>query len=149
MGQADFKKRQLNNSHHSGTWHRLSVNNNLTEYLQQDARNGIFTGCLMCPHLFPLYVSQIFKTILPSQLKELNSFIQKDCVIFYRCVTGNHTGDYYLITSCLSVTFPLRIEVLKLSNKAWFLLQELSNFHRFNCRMLLRSYSLNLPLQKG
>ena len=44
---------------------------------KQDAPNGIFTGCLMWPHLFPLYASQIFKTvkpqiftaILPSQLK--------------------------------------------------------------------------------
>ena len=24
-------------------------------------------------------------------------------MIFYRCVTGNHTGNYFLITSCLSV----------------------------------------------
>ena len=41
---------------------------------KQDAPNGIFTGCLMWPHLFPLYASQIFKplifkAILPSQLK--------------------------------------------------------------------------------
>ena len=80
---------------------------------------------------------QTFKAILPSQLKYcvtvleiipeivfgkrhepgLNSFIQKDCVIFYRCVTGNHTENYSLIT-CLSVTSPSRIVVLKLSNKA-------------------------------
>ena len=78
----------------------------------------------------------------------LNSFIQKDCVIVYCCVTGNHTGNYFLITSCLSVTFPPRIVVLKLSNKVWFLRQELSNFHRFNCQVLLRSYSFHLPLQK-
>ena len=25
---------------------------------------GIFAGCLMWPHLFPLYASQIFETIL-------------------------------------------------------------------------------------
>ena len=37
--------------------------------IEQDASNGIFTGCLMWPHLFPLRASQIFKTILPSQLK--------------------------------------------------------------------------------
>ena len=59
----------------------------------------------MWPYLFPLYASQIFKTILPSQLKQLNSFIQKDCVIFYRFVTGNHTENCFLVTSCLSVTF--------------------------------------------
>ena len=50
--------------------------------------------------------------------KTCNSFIQKDCVIFYRCATGDHTGNYYIITSCLSVTSPSRIVVLKLSNKA-------------------------------
>ena len=50
--------------------------------------------------------------------KTCNSFIQKDCVIFYRCVTGDHTGNYYIIMSCLSVTSPSRIVVLKLSNKA-------------------------------
>ena len=32
-------------------------------YLKQDVPNDIFAGCLMWPHLFPLYVSQIFKTI--------------------------------------------------------------------------------------
>ena len=30
-------------------------------WFKQDAPNGIFTGCLMWPHLFPLYASQIFK----------------------------------------------------------------------------------------
>ena len=35
--------------------------------------------------------------------------------------------------------------VLKLSNKARFLRQEPSNFHRFNRRVLLRSYSFHLP----
>ena len=81
--------------------------------------------------------------------KACNSFIQKDCMIFYCCVTGNHTGNYFLITSCLSVTSPSRIVVLKLWNEAWFLRQELSNFHRFNCRVFRRSYSFHLPLQKG
>ena len=50
--------------------------------------------------------------------KTCNSFIQKDCVIFFCCVTGDHTANYSLITSCLSVTSPSRFVVLKLSNKA-------------------------------
>ena len=31
--------------------------------VRQDTTNGIFTGCLMWPHLFPLYASQIFKIV--------------------------------------------------------------------------------------
>ena len=38
---------------------------------------------------------------------------------------------------------------LRLSNKARFLRHELTNFHRFKCRVLLRSYSFDLPLQNG
>ena len=48
--------------------HNLSVKFAYVK-MEQDAPNGISTGCLMWPHLFPLYASQIFKTILPSQLK--------------------------------------------------------------------------------
>ena len=33
-------------------------------HFQQDAPNSIFAGCLMWPHLFPLYASQMYKTIL-------------------------------------------------------------------------------------
>ena len=101
--------------------------------------------CIYCITLFEIIPEIVFGK--PHD-RGLNSFIQKDCVIVYRCVTGNHTRNYFLITSCLSVTFPPRIVVLKLSNKAWFLRQEVSNFHRFNCQVLLRSYSFDLPLQR-
>ena len=59
------------------------------------------------------------------------------------------TGKTVEIGEFLAKEFPLRSVVLKLSNKAWFLRQELSNVHCFNCRVLLRSYSFHLPLQKG
>ena len=62
-------------------------------------------------------VNFLFENVVVES-KTYNSFIQKDCVIFYRCVTGDQTGNYYIITSCLSVTSPSRTVVLKLSNKA-------------------------------
>ena len=102
--------------------------------------------CIYCITLFEIIPEIVFRK---RHDRGLNSFIQKDCVIFYRCVTGDHSGNYSLIMSCLSVTFPLRSVVLKLSNKAWFLHQELSNVHHFNCWVLLRSYSFHLLLQKG
>ena len=99
--------------------------------------------CIYCITLFEIIPEIVFGK---RHDRGLSSFIQKDCVIVYRCVTGNHIGNYFLLMSCLSVTFPPRIVVLKLSNKAWFLRQELSNFHRFTCRLFLRSYSFHLQL---
>ena len=42
--------------------------------LIQDAPNGIFTGCLMWPHLFPLYASQIFKTNKTANFQSYSPF---------------------------------------------------------------------------
>ena len=71
--------------------------------------------CIYCITLFEIIPEIVFGKCHD---RGLNSFIQKDCMIVYRGVTGDHTGNYFLITSCLSVTFPLRSVVLKLSNKA-------------------------------
>ena len=76
--------------------------------------------CIYCITLFEIIPEIVFGK---RNDWAFNSFIQKDCMIVYRCVTGNHTGNYFLITPCLSVTFPPRIVVLKLWNKAWFLRQ--------------------------
>ena len=47
---------------------RLGRKNNIL-IKRQYAPNGIFAEGLMWPHLFPLYASQIFKTISPAHLK--------------------------------------------------------------------------------
>ena len=70
--------------------HKLMCRFVTTTKKKQDASNGISTGCLMRPHLFPLYASQIFKAILPSQLKQdAPNGITRDakCGLFYsHCV---------------------------------------------------------------
>ena len=128
-------------------------------------------------HLFQLYASPIDKKILANGIVLVTTIALRcfPCLTRLRLspeISASHadvlragTRDEPLRTSAWEATeiceIPLRERKflndlfsvsrrgLRLSNKARFLRQELTNFHRFKCRVLLRSYSFDSPLQNG
>ena len=63
--------------------------------------------------------------------------------------TRNAVSYSFYFDCTLRRLINLSSKTVKLSNKARFLRQELSNFHRFTCRVLLRGYSFDLPFKNG
>ena len=58
---------------------------------------------------------------------------------------ASRTSNYCTVTSGLA-SFALNCSICL--SKRNFFRRELSNFHRLNCRVLLRSYYFDLPLEK-
>ena len=60
---------------------------------EQDAPYGIFAGYLMWPHLFPLYASQIFKTMLANGIVWVTKIAWCCFRIPLRYATYRYTGN--------------------------------------------------------
>ena len=101
-------------------------------------------------HLFQLYASPIDKTILANGIVWVTTIALRclPCVTQLRLLPEICEIPLWWC-KLFNDLFLVSRRGLRLSNKARFLRQELTNFHRFKCQVLLRSYSFDSPLQNG